>query len=63
MSTYKEGCLDTIDLVINTLTEELDKFSNDEISYTCITLQYIRDLEIIRMNIKEMVADEESRLI
>lgn len=63
MSTYKDGCLDTINLVINTLTEELVKFSYDDISYTCITLQYIRELEIIKMNIKEMKTDEESGLI
>lgn len=63
MRTYKDGCLDTIDLIINTLTKELVKFSYDDISYTCITLQYIRELEIIRMNIKEMKTDEESGLI
>ena len=63
MNTYKDGCLDTINLVINKLKKEIDSFDNDDISYTCISLKYLRDLEIIRMNIKEMKTDEESGLI
>lgn len=60
MNTYKDGCLDTINLVINKLKKEIDSFDNDDISYTCISLKYLRELEIIRMNIKEMGDNEKS---
>ena len=60
MNTYKDGCLDTINLVINKLKKEIDTFDNDDISYTCISLKYLRELEIIRMNIKEMGDNEKS---
>lgn len=59
MNTYKEGCLDTINLVINNLKKEIDTFNNDDIAYTCLSLKYLRELEILRMNIKEMLEDEE----